>query len=84
MEKSETSKRGASGHSAWLRREDCLPDRIGRDWFTLGRVASAGCSQSGSRRAEQAPPLQIREDSYRTQDLSYEIGIRDCGADESA
>jgi hypothetical protein len=28
--------------------------------------------------------LQIREDSYGTQNLSYEIGIRDRGADESA
>jgi hypothetical protein len=66
-------------------------DRIGRDWFTLGRVASADCSRSGSRRAEpfeaqdkQAPPLQIREDPYSTQHLSYEIGICDRGADESA
>ncbi len=84
MEKSETGRRGASGHSAWLRREDCLPDRIGRDWFTLGRVASAGCSQSGSRRAEQAPPLLIREDSYGTQNLSHKMGIRDRSADESA
>ena len=28
--------------------------------------------------------LLIREDSYGTQNLSYEIGIRDRGADESA
>jgi hypothetical protein len=72
---------------------DCyfLDAKPGKKWrfgtsgsVCWAEVTSADGSKSGLRRAEQAAPLQIREDSYGTQNLSYDIGICYRGADESA
>ena len=60
------------------------PGRIGRHWFTLGGGCLRGWFAIGLTPGGASPALQIREDSYGTQNLSYDIGIRYRGADESA